>query len=75
MPTRRSRQWIFSHGKYLTTKECAHLQGFDAEMRVCASDSQFRAMLGNSMSVDVLKAILQALLGALMPVLQPKALS
>ena len=69
--TRRSRPWIFSHGRYLTTKECARLQGFDAEMQVCVSDSQFRAMLGNSMSVDVLKR----LLGALMPVLQQKAMS
>ena len=70
--TRRSRPWIFSRGRYLATKECARLQGFDdAEMQVCVRDSQIRAMLGNSMSVDVLKAIL----GALMPVLQPKALS
>ena len=66
--TRRSQPWIFSHGRYVTTEECARLQGF-GDMEVCVSDSQFRAMLGNSMSVDVLVA----LLSALMPVLRPEA--
>ena len=34
--TRRSRPWILSHGRDLTTRECARLQGFDAEMK-CGS--------------------------------------
>ena len=66
--TRRSQPWIFSHGRYVTTEECARLQGF-GDMKICVSDCQFRAMLGNSMSVDVLVA----LLSALMPVLRPEA--
>ena len=67
--TRRSRPWILSHGRYLTTRESARLQGFDDQMASCVSEAQFQAMLGNSMSVDVL----QAILGALMPVLRPEA--
>ena len=58
-----------SHGRHVTTKECAALMGFDSDMDVRVSERQFRAMLGNSMSVDVL----QAILGALMPVLRPAA--
>ena len=64
--TRRSQPWIFSHGRYVTTNECARLQGF-GDMKICASDSQFRAMLGNSMSVDVLMALLSALMSVLRP--------
>ena len=67
--TRTSRPWVFSHGRYLTTKECARLQGFDDQMKVCVSDPQFRAMLGNIMNIGVLKAIM----GAFMPVLRPEA--
>ena len=67
--TRKSKHWLFSHGRYVTTAECARLMGFDGDMKICVSDTQFRAMLGNSMSVDVL----QALLSALMPVLRPDA--
>ena len=67
--TRKSQPWIFSHGRYVTIAECARLMGFDSDMKICVSDPQFRAMLGNSMSVDVL----QALLSALMPVLRPDA--
>ena len=68
--TRKSRPWILSHGRCLTTKECARLQGFDDQMQVCVSDAKFRAMLGDSMSVDVLREIM----GALMPVLRSEAL-
>ena len=72
--TRKSRPWIMSHGRYLTTKECARLQGFCCDqMQVCVSEAKFRAMLGNSMSVDVLKAILKAIMGALVPLLRPEA--
>ena len=66
--TRKSRPWILSHGRYPTTEECARLQGFDDQMQVCVSDAEFRAMLGNSMSVNVLKAILGALVHLLRPV-------
>ena len=67
--TTRSKPWLFSHGRFVTIAECARLMGFDSDMKICVSDSQFRSMLGNSMSVDVL----QAILGALMPVLRPDA--
>ena len=53
--TRKSQVWFFSHGRYLTTRECGLLQGFDMRrVSVVVSDRQFSAMLGNSMSVDVL---------------------
>ena len=67
--TRKSRPWIMSHGRYLTARECARLQGLCDQMQVCVSDAEFRAMLGNSMSVDVLKARL----GALVPLLRLEA--
>ena len=66
--------WIFSHGRFLTTQERMLLQGFCCDqMQVCVSEAKFRAMLGNSMSVDVLKAILKAILimGALVPAAEP----
>ena len=66
--TRKSQPWILSHGRCLTARECARLQGVDGQTKVSVSDAQFRAMLGNSMSVDVLMAILSAL----MPVLRPE---
>ena len=70
--TRRSQFWIFSHGRYLTTRECGLLQGFDMRrVSVVVSDQQFSAMLGNSMSVDVLKMILGAVLPALAPDAEP----
>ena len=60
--------WISSHGRYLTTSECVLLQGLDPRrLSIVVSDAQFGAMLGNSMSVDVLKAILGAVMPALMP--------
>ena len=67
--TRRTqRVWIFSHGRYLTASECALLQGFDpGHVSVVVSDVQFGAMLGNSMSVDVLRVVLGAVMPALMP--------
>ena len=72
--TRTSQFWIFSHGRYLTARECGLLQGFDMLRRVSVvvSDRQFSAMLGNSMSVDVLKMILGAVLPALAPDAEPK---
>ena len=77
-PLRHGRQhvWIFSHGRYLTTSECALLQGLDPRrVSVVVSDAQFGAMLGNSMSVDVLKAILGAVMPALMPAAESAAVT
>ena len=42
---------------------------------VVVSDRQFSAMLGNSMSVDVLKMILGAALPALAPDAEPKGVT
>ena len=65
--------WIFSHGRFLTALERMHLQGFDGGLDVVVSDAQFRAMLGNSMSVDVLKLVLGAAMPALVPAPQQEA--
>ena len=68
-----SQVWIFSHGRYLTARECGLLQGFDMRrVSVVVPDLRFIAMLGNSMSVDVLKMILGAVLPALTPDAEPK---
>ena len=65
--------WIFSHGRFLTTLERMLLQGFDGGLDVVVSDAQFRAMLGNSMCVDVLKLVLGAAMPALVPAPQQEA--
>ena len=49
------------------------LQGFDGGLDVVVSDAQFRGMLGNSMSVDVLKLVLGAVMPALVPAPQQEA--
>ena len=68
--------WVFSHRRYLTTSECALLQGLDPRrVSVVVSDAQFGAMLGNSVSVDVLKAILSAVMPALMPAAESGAVT
>ena len=67
-----TRIWISSHGRYVTVKECALLQGFDLRrLSIVVSNRQMLAMLGNSMSVDVLKVILGAVLPALARNAQP----
>ena len=72
--TRRTQNlWIFSHGRFLTTLERMLLQGFDGGLDVVVSDAQFRGMLGNSMSVDVLKLVLNAVMPALVPAPQQEA--
>ena len=49
------------------------MQGFDLRhLSIVVSDRQLIAMLGNSMSVDVLKMILGAVLPALTPDAEPK---
>ena len=61
-----TRIWISLHGRYVTVKECALLQGFDLRrLSIVVSNRQMLAMLGNTMSVDVLKVILGAILPAL----------
>ena len=48
------------------------MQGFDLRhLSIVVSDRQLIAMLGNSMSVDVLKMILGAVLPALTPYAEP----
>ena len=67
--------WICSHGRFLTTSERARLQGFDDQIAVCVTDSQFQAMLGNSMSADALKMIIGAVLPALTPAAEPEGVN
>ena len=71
-----TRVWISSHGRYVTARECALLQGFDPRhLSVVVSNHQLIAMLGNSMSVDVLKVILGGVLPALAPDAEPNELN
>ena len=71
--TRRTQNlWIFSHGRFLTTLERMLLLGFDG-LDVVVSDAQSRGMLGNPMSVDVLKLVLNAVMPALVPAPQQEA--
>ena len=65
-PTRHAQKiWIFTHGRFLTALERLLLQGFHGGLDVVVSDDQFRGMLGNSMSVDVLKLVLNVVMPAL----------
>ena len=67
-----NRIWIYSHGSYVKANECALMQGFDLRrLSAVVSNRRFITMLGNSMSVDVLKVILGGGLPALTHNAQP----
>lgn len=59
-PTLSTRCDMFFHttyNRYLTQKECLSLQGFPTTFNQVVSNSQLFKQIGNSMSVNVLKAI------------------
>ena len=66
-PTLTTRCDVFFHSKYrryLTTKECLLLQGFDINFKQVVSNTQMFKQTGNSMSVNVLKEIMKQILNA-----------
>ena len=62
--SRAAGHWISNRGRRFTMQEMMRLQGVDASLRVVVPEMQFRRMLGNSMSVNVLERILCTLLPA-----------
>jgi len=61
-PTLSTRCDMFFHStykRYLTTKECLSLQGFSINFNQVISNTQIFKQIGNSMSVNVLKALFQ----------------
>jgi len=58
---RPSSLWCIPYHRYATCKEMFNLQGFDSFKQV-VSNSQMKKQIGNSMSVNVLVAILNELL-------------
>ena len=58
---RSSSLWCIPYHRYATCKEMFNLQGFDSFKQV-VSNSQMKKQIGNSMSVNVLVAILNELL-------------
>jgi site-specific DNA-cytosine methylase len=48
-----------TYKRYLTTKECLSLQGFNINFIQDVSKMQMFKQIGNSMSVNVLKALFQ----------------
>lgn len=61
-PTLSTRCDMFFHStykRYLTTKECLLLQGFDSNFKQVVSNTQMFKQIGNSMSVNVLKALIK----------------
>lgn len=64
-PTLSTRCDMFFHStyqRYLSTNECLSLQGFNSTFIQVVSKSQMYKQIGNSMSVNVLKAIIKELL-------------
>ena len=61
-PTLSTRCDMFFHStykRYLTTKECLLLQGFPYNFKQSVSNTQMFKQIGNSMSVNVLKALIK----------------
>ena len=56
--------WVSNRGRRFSLQELMHLQGVDSSLRVVVLEMQFRRLLGNSMSVNVLERILCTLLPA-----------
>ena len=60
VPTLSTRCDVYFHStynRYLSTKECLSLQGFPINFNQIISNSQMFKQIGNSMSVNVLKAL------------------
>ena len=61
---RAAGHWISNRGRRLSLQEMMRLQGVDEYLRVVVTEIQFRRLLGNSMSINVLERILCSLLPA-----------
>ena len=59
---RSSSLWCVPYHRYATPSEFAKLQGFPSDFKQIVSDGQMKKQFGNSMSVNVLMAILKNLL-------------
>ena len=59
LTTRCDRYFHTTYKRYLTTKECLSLQGFPINFIQDVSKMQMYKQIGNSMSVNVLKALFQ----------------
>lgn len=53
--------WCIKHSRYITVKEALNLQGFEGLNQV-VSDSRLKKQIGNSMSINVITALLKQLL-------------
>ena len=54
--------WCNKMNRYANIKECLLLQGFNLTFKQVISDSQLKKQIGNSMSVNVLKCLLENIL-------------
>ena len=59
LTTQCSRYYNTTYNRYLTTKECLLLQGFSNNFKQVVSNHQMYKQAGNSMSVNVLKALIK----------------
>jgi len=57
-----SRLWCISKHRYINVKECCKLQGFPTDFIQVVSNTQMKKQIGNSMSVNILKVLLENLL-------------
>jgi len=60
--TTTGTMWCYPLNRYINIKERRWLQGFSNSFQQVVSDTQLKKQLGNSMSVNVLVAILQQLI-------------
>jgi DNA (cytosine-5)-methyltransferase 1 len=62
--SRYKGHWLASYGRRINTAEALRLQGHDDDLEPVVTERQFRMMLGNSMSLNVLERLLCRLLPA-----------
>ena len=62
--SRAAGHWVTNRGRRMTAGEMLRLQGWREPILPCVPDLQFRRLLGNSMSVNVLERLLCTLLPA-----------
>ena len=60
--TTEKRHFLVKYNRQMTPKECLMLQGFPSDFKVVVSDTQLTKQAGNSMSVNVLKHLLNTIL-------------
>ena len=60
--TTQNAIWCIPKHRYINVKECCKLQGFPTDFIQVVSNTQMKKQIGNSMSVNVLKEILNNLL-------------